>query len=76
MTINCCFFFQPTKDKQKVYKKLVETSRNNDYTTGNLSDNSHIKININSLIGIDLSRQTNAIIPQQINFTGKLKMTV
>ena len=70
------FFFQPTKDKQKVYKKLVETSRNNDYTTGNLSDNSHIKININSLIGIDLSRQTNAIIPQQINFTGKLKMTV
>ena len=70
------FFFQPTKDKQKVYKKLVETSRNNDYTTGNLSDNSHIKININSLIGIDLSRQTNAIIPQQINFTGKLKMIV
>ena len=28
--------------------------------------------NYNKLISIDLSRQTNTSIPQQINFTGKL----
>ena len=28
--------------------------------------------NYNKLVGIDLSRQTNTSIPQQINFTGKL----
>ena len=27
--------------EQEVYKKLVEMSRNNDYTTGNLLDHSH-----------------------------------
>ena len=29
--------------------------------------------NYYKLIGIDLSRQTNTIIPQQVNFMGKLK---
>ena len=27
------FFDQPVKDKHKAYEKLVEMSRNNDYTT-------------------------------------------
>ena len=47
-------------------------SRNNDYTTGSLLDYlCHQKYY--KLIGIDLSRQTNTNIPQQINFIGKLK---
>ena len=47
-------------------------SRNDDYATGNLSDFSYHQ-NYYKLIGIDLSRQTNTNIPQQINFTGKLE---
>ena len=30
------FFDQPVKNKQKVYEKLIEMSKNDDYTTGNL----------------------------------------
>ena len=37
---NKTFFDQPIKNKE-VYKKPVEMSRNNDYTTGNLFDYSH-----------------------------------
>ena len=47
-------------------------SRKVDYTTGNLSDYLYHK-NYYKLIAIDLSRQTNINIPQQINFTGKLE---
>ena len=47
-------------------------SRNDDYTTGNISD-SPCHQNYYKLIGIDLSRQTNMSIPQQINFTGRLE---
>ena len=32
------FFYQPLKNKQEAYEKLVEMSRNNGYTTGNLLD--------------------------------------
>ena len=46
-------------------------SRNDDYTAGNLLDYLYHQ-NYYKLIGIDLSRQTNTNIPQQINFTGKL----
>ena len=47
-------------------------SRNNDYTTGKLLDISYHQ-NYYKLIGIDLSRQTNTRIPQQINVDGKLE---
>ena len=47
-------------------------SRNNDYTRGNILDFSYHQ-NYHRFIGIDLSRQTNTSIPQQINFTRKLK---
>ena len=47
-------------------------SRNDDYTTGNLLDFSYHQ-NYYKIIGIDLSRQTNTSIPQQINFIGKLE---
>ena len=40
-------------------------SRNDDYTTGNLLDLSY-RQNYYKLIGIDLSRQINTSIPQQI----------
>ena len=44
---------------------------NDDYTTGNLLDFSY---NQNyKLFGIDLLRKTNASIPQQINFVGRLE---
>ena len=47
-------------------------SKKDDYTTGNLLDCLYHQ-NYYKLIGIDLSRQTNANIPQQINFTEKLE---
>ena len=46
--------------------------RNNDYTTGNLLDYFYHQ-NYYKPIGTDLSRQTNTIIPQQINFIKKLE---
>ena len=65
-------FDQPVKNKQEVYEKLIEMSRNDDYTTGNLLDYLYHQ-KYYKLIGIDLSRQTNTSIPQQINFVGKLE---
>ena len=66
------FFEQPVKSKQEAYEKLVEISRDNDYTKGNLLDYLYHK-KYYKLIGIDLSRQTNTSSLQQINFTGKLE---
>ena len=47
-------------------------SRNNDYANRNLLDYLYHK-NYYKLIGIDLSRQINTTILQQIRFTGKLE---
>ena len=47
-------------------------SRNNDYTTRHLLDYMYHQ-NCYTLIGIDLSRQTNTSILQQINFKVKLE---
>ena len=66
------FFDQPVKIKQEAYEKLVEMSRNSYYTTGSLLDCLYHQKYFN-LICIDLSRQTNTSIPQEINFTGKLE---
>ena len=46
--------------------------RNDDYTTENLLDFSYHR-NYYRLTGIDLLRQANASIPQQITFVEKLK---
>ena len=59
-------FVQPVKNKQVAYEKPMEMSRNNDYTTGNLLDYLYHE-NYCKLIDIDLSRQTDTSIPQQIN---------
>ena len=66
------FSDQPIKNKQETYEKLIELSRNNDSTTGNLFDYLYHQ-NYYKLIAIDLPRQASASIPQQINFTGKWK---
>ena len=72
LTENKLFFDQPVKNKQEVYEKPIAMLRNNDCTTGNLSNYLHHQ-NYHKIIGIDLSRQTSTSIPQQINFVGKLE---
>ena len=47
------FFDQPVKNKQKAYEKLIEMSKNNDYTTGHLFDYLYCQ-NYCKPIGIDL----------------------
>ena len=59
------------QSKQEAYEKLIEISRNNDSAMGNVSDYLYPKYYRG--IGIDLSRQANLTIPQQINFVGKLE---
>ena len=66
------FFDQPVKNKQEAYEKPIEMSRNNDYAIGKLLEYLHHQ-NYYKRIGIDLSRQKNTSISQQINFVGKLK---
>ena len=50
------FFDVPIKNKEETYEKIIEMSRNNDYTTGNLSDYEYFSNNC-KLIAIDLSKQ-------------------
>ena len=57
---------------EEAYEKIIEMSRNNDYTTGNLLDFAYFKENYR-LIAIDLSKQTKLKDPQQINFIDKLE---
>ena len=55
-----------------MYEKPVEISRNDDYVIENLLDSSY-RQSYYKLICIDLPRQTNTSVPQQINFDGKLE---
>ena len=66
------FFDLPVKNAEEAYKKIIEISNNNDYTTGNLLDFAYFKKHY-KLIAIDLSKQTKLKDPQQINFIGKLE---
>ena len=66
------FFDLPVKNEDEAYEKIIEMSRNNDYTTGNLLDFAYFKENYR-LIAIDLSKQTKLKDPQQISFIGKLE---
>ena len=63
------------KNKEETYEKLIEMSKNNDYTTGNILDYEYI-LKHYKLIAIDLSKQIeleNPDLKQQINFIGKLE---
>ena len=68
------FFDLPVKNEEEAYEKIIEMSRNNDYTTGNLLDFAYFKENYKQ-IAMDLSKQTKLKDPQQISFIGKLLAT-
>ena len=65
------FFDLPIKTEEEAYEKIIDISRNNEYTRGNLLDYNY------KLIAIDLSKQQvlqeNEDLIQQINFIGKLE---
>ena len=69
------FFEIPVKNKEEAYEAVIEMSKNNDYTTGNLLDYEYFKDHY-KLIAIDLSKQIeleNLDLKQQINFIGRLE---
>ena len=70
------FFDLPIKTEKEAYEKIIDISRNNEYTTGNLLDYDYFK-KYYKLIAIDLSKQQvlqeNEDLIQQINFIGKLE---
>ena len=70
------FFDLPIKTEEEAYEKLIDISRNNEYTTGNLLDYDYFK-KYYQLIATDLSKQQvlqeNEDLIQQINFNGKLE---
>ena len=69
------FFDLPIKTEEEAYEKIINISRNNEYTTGNLLDYDYFK-KYYKLIAIDLSKQQvlqkNEDLIQQINFIGRL----
>ena len=69
------FFDLPIKTEEEAYEKIIDISRNNEYTTGNLLDYDYFK-NYYKLIAIDLSKQQvlqeNEDLIQQIDFIGRL----
>ena len=69
------FFDLPIKTEEEAYEKIIDISRNSEYTTGNLLDYDYFKI-CYKLIAIDLSKQQvleeNEYLIQQINFIGRL----
>ena len=69
---NIPFSDELVNNKQEAYEKLIEMSRKDDYITGNLLDYLYHQ-KYYKLIGIDLARQRNTSIPQQINFVGTLE---
>ena len=70
------FFDLPIKTEEEGYEKIIDTSRYNEYTTGNLLDYDYFKKHY-KLITIDLSKQQvleeNEDLIQQINFIGRLE---
>ena len=70
------FFGLPINTEEEAYEKIIDISRNNEYTTGNSLDYDYF-IKHFKLIAIDLSKQQvlqeNEDLIQQINFIGKLE---
>ena len=66
----------PIKNEEEVYEKIIDISRNNEYTTGNLLDYDYFK-KYYKLTAIDLSKQQvlqeNEDLIQQINLVGRLE---
>ena len=70
------FFDLPIETEEEAYENIIDISRNNEYTTGNLLDYDYFK-KYYKLIAIDLSKQQvlqeNKDLIQQINFIGRLE---
>ena len=70
------FFDLPIKNEEEAYEKIIDISRNNEYTTSNLLDYDYFK-KYYKLIAIDLSKQQvlqeNEDLIQQINLVGRLE---
>ena len=70
------FFVLPIKTEEEAYQKIIDISKNDEYTTGNLLDYDYFK-KYYKLIAIDLSKQQvlqqNKDLIQQINFIGRLE---
>ena len=70
------FFDLPLKTEEEAYEEIIDISRNNEYTTGNLLEHDYFKKKY-KLIAIDLSKQQvlqeNEDLIQQINFIGRLE---
>ena len=70
------FFDLPIKNEERAYEKIIDISRNNEYTTGNLLDYDYFK-KYYKLIAIDLGKQQvlqeNKDLIRQINFIGRLE---
>ena len=66
----------PIKTEEEAYEKIIDISRNNEYTTSNLLDYDYFKEDY-KLIVVDLSKQQvlqeNEDLIQQINFIGRLE---
>ena len=65
----------PVKNKEEAYEAIIEMTKNNSYTTGNLLDYEYFKDHY-KLIAIDLSKQIeleNPDLKPQINFIGRLE---
>ena len=69
------FFDLPIKTEEEAYEKIIDISRNNEYTTGNLLDYDYFK-KYYKLIALDLSKQQvlqeNEDLKKHINFIGRL----
>ena len=70
------FFDLPIKTEEEAYEKIIDISKNNEYTKGNLLDYDFFK-KYYKLIAVDLSKQQvlqeNEDLIQQINFVGRLE---
>ena len=73
------FFDLPIKMEEEAYEKIIDISKNDEYTTGNLLDYDYFK-KYYKLIAIDLSKQQvlqeNKDLIQQINFIDRLDINV
>ena len=77
ITDKLAFFDLPIKtEEEEAYEKIVDISRNNEYTIGNLLDYDYFR-KYYKLIAIDLSKQQvlqeNEDLIQQTNFIGRLE---
>ena len=70
------FFDLPIKTEEEAYEKIIDISRNKEYTTGNLLDYDYFK-KYYKVIAIDFSKQQalqeNEGLIQQIDFIGRLE---